>query len=92
MKVENKRILITGAGGFIGSHLAERLLEQGAEINAKDKNGNTPLHIASLMDRPANCQLLLQKGASDRIINKRGQTAAKLIRSRGLEMRFEKEE
>lgn len=41
----NKRILITGAGGFIGSHLAERLVEAGAEVvsmvhyNALGSNG-----------------------------------------------------
>ncbi len=29
-----KRVLVTGAGGFIGSHLAERLVRQGAEVHA----------------------------------------------------------
>lgn len=28
------KVTVTGAGGFIGSHLAERLLEQGAELTA----------------------------------------------------------
>ena len=32
--LENKKILITGADGFIGSHLTEMLFEQGAEIKA----------------------------------------------------------
>ena len=31
---EGKRVLITGAGGFMGSHLTEALLEKGAEITA----------------------------------------------------------
>lgn len=32
MKIWGKRVLVTGADGFIGSHLAERLLQYGAEV------------------------------------------------------------
>jgi NAD dependent epimerase/dehydratase len=31
---ENKHVLVTGAGGFIGSHLVERLLAEGARVRA----------------------------------------------------------
>jgi NAD dependent epimerase/dehydratase len=34
MDWNNKRVLITGACGFIGSHLTERLVELGAEVHA----------------------------------------------------------
>src|SRR5687768_14417652 len=34
MEVANKRILVTGADGFIGSHLVEMLVSQGAAVRA----------------------------------------------------------
>ena len=34
MNWKNKKVCVTGAGGFIGSHLAERLVESGARVRA----------------------------------------------------------
>ena len=34
MNWRNERVLVTGAGGFIGSHLTERLVQSGAEVRA----------------------------------------------------------
>ncbi len=34
MQLNNKKVLVTGADGFIGSHLVERLLEEGCNVKA----------------------------------------------------------
>ncbi|BCB96341.1 NAD-dependent dehydratase [Dissulfurispira thermophila] len=34
MELKNKKVLVTGACGFIGSHLVERLLEEGCNVRA----------------------------------------------------------
>jgi NAD dependent epimerase/dehydratase len=34
MEIKNKKVLVTGADGFIGSHLAEMLLKRGARVRA----------------------------------------------------------
>lgn len=34
MDLKNKKILVTGAGGFIGSHLVESLVKMGADVRA----------------------------------------------------------
>ena len=34
MTLKNKTVLITGAEGFIGSHLTEALVKEGAKIKA----------------------------------------------------------
>ena len=34
MKLKNKKVLVTGADGFIGSHLAEALIEEGCRVKA----------------------------------------------------------
>ena len=36
LELEGKRVLVTGGSGFLGSHLCERLLEQGHEVLCVD--------------------------------------------------------
>jgi UDP-glucose 4-epimerase len=36
MSVDGKRVLVTGGAGFIGSHICERLLKEGAEVVVLD--------------------------------------------------------
>ncbi len=34
MNLKNKKVIVTGADGFIGSHLVEALLEKGCSVRA----------------------------------------------------------
>ena len=47
------KILITGGAGFIGSHLAERLLDDGNDVVALDNLSTGSLdNVAALAKRP----------------------------------------
>jgi len=34
MRLKNKKVLVTGSDGFIGSHLVEKLVDEGAVVRA----------------------------------------------------------
>src|SRR4051812_20770401 len=40
--LDGKKVLVTGAGGFIGSHLAEALVIRGAEVTCLIRYGSSP--------------------------------------------------
>lgn len=50
------------------------LLKHGADINAKDDCGNSPLHTAAMFDSIKNVTNLISLGVSTEIKNSRGQT------------------
>jgi ankyrin repeat protein len=56
-----------------------KLLDDGADVNARDPEGNTPLILASFYASPEFVVLLLEKGADPNAANRTGVTA--LIRA-----------
>ena len=48
-----ERVLITGAAGFLGSHLCERFIAEGFRVEAMDNLITGDLNnLAALMDHP----------------------------------------
>lgn len=51
-----------------------RILDQGLDLKAKDKNGDTPLHRAAARGTLEIVQRLIEKGAEIMAVNNKGQT------------------
>ena len=51
------------------------VVTKGVDVNSKDNNGNTPLHLACMSNLPATVEILMEIGADNSIKNKDGNTA-----------------
>lgn len=58
------------------------LLRQGAKVNVKDDNGDTPLHYAARHKSPIYAAILLDSGADNTIKNNQGVTPAELAKEK----------
>ena len=54
--------------------VVRQLLDNGADVNARDAEGNTPLILASFYASPECLELLIEKGADVNSANKAGAT------------------
>ncbi|TFK44341.1 hypothetical protein BDQ12DRAFT_593514 [Crucibulum laeve] len=66
-------------GAFLGfASLVKFLVQHGADLDARDRNGYTPLHFATLSKSIACAQILLEGGADREIVNVLGKTAEEI--------------
>jgi len=49
--MKNKKVLLTGAGGFIGSHLARRLIDEDAEVHILIKKDSDRFRVQDISNR-----------------------------------------
>lgn len=63
---KGKTILLTGASGFIGSHLAERLVARGDKVHALYRRENPPQALVSLGERYGDMIRLYRADLGDR--------------------------
>ena len=73
-------LLIIGGSGFIGTNFAKFLIEKGADVNLKSKNGWTALHAAAFKGPAEIVKLLIEKGADANTKDLRGQTPLMIAR------------
>ncbi|KAN0141635.1 Ankyrin repeat-containing domain protein, partial [Lactarius tabidus] len=62
--------------------LAERLLESGTDVNAQNKDQETPLHLASRLRLHAMARFLLKNGADVNAKNSEGKSPLQLATGR----------
>ncbi len=63
------------AAAFGHKNVVLALIEAGADIGYRNKNGSTPLHIAAFFCYPEITQTLIEKGADKNVLDNEGGTA-----------------
>ena len=58
----------------------EHLLFYGADMNARNASGNTPLHVCAVNNQDSCARMLLFRGADKECLNFAGQTAYQVRR------------
>jgi ankyrin repeat protein len=69
--------------GMTNARLVERLLDAGADPNARGENGILPLHLAASRGDNALCALLIARGADRQATMDDGTTPAEMATKRG---------
>ncbi|KAI1886982.1 hypothetical protein AGOR_G00201360 [Albula goreensis] len=72
---------VSAVGGNVA--VASLLIKAGADVNARDKNGKTPLMVAVLNNHEKLVQLLLENGADHHMKNEFGSGAAEMAKAFG---------
>ncbi|OGH59398.1 MAG: hypothetical protein A2725_01050 [Candidatus Magasanikbacteria bacterium RIFCSPHIGHO2_01_FULL_33_34] len=71
MSNSNKKILVTGGAGFIGSHLVERLVSEGYDVNILIKETTDTWRIEHILDKVnLHYVSLLDKNSLESFVNK----------------------
>ena len=76
--VSDKNAQLIQAAKYDNLSTVQNLLANGADINAKDKNGKTALMLAARDERTRIVKALLAKGADVNVKDKDGKTVWKL--------------
>lgn len=69
--------------GATNDALVARLLDAGADANARGETGITPLHLAASRGRRALCETLIARGANAGAVMDDGTTPAQIAKARG---------
>jgi len=61
--------------------------EKKMPVDSRDENGNTPLHVAAVMDNVVATRVLIEKGAKKRALDNDGQTPLQAVKEKERSMR-----